>query len=273
MKRLATHAEALCRAVAPDLAGRPLYVVLHADLPAELRVANGPAGLTTRHLDLILKPTLERLGRWRGRGAAMIVDPTAIAEALAHRDWSSRRRAFAPAIMGVVLHELAHILDADLSGGPEPEPDLVVFAGLALAAELNGTTPPTNGPAATIPWQRHEWRFIHTALHLAHRAAATGTRMFATDVFDAAEYGLSPTLQYVKALGDEPERLAACDFATIRATPPPPAFADLWRADFLCWLSEVQPNDELSMTLAACGRRIFIPKVAQEAPERQGSLC
>ncbi|MCK6485903.1 MAG: hypothetical protein L6R00_17385 [Phycisphaerae bacterium] len=99
MKRLAAHAEALCRAVAPDVAGNPLYVVLQADLPPELRVANGPAGLTTRHLDLILRPTLERLRRWRGRGPAMIVDPTAISEALAHRDWSSRRRAFTPSCL------------------------------------------------------------------------------------------------------------------------------------------------------------------------------
>jgi hypothetical protein len=274
MKFLAAQAEALCRAVAPEVASGPLYIVLHADLPPELRVPNGPAGLTTRHLDLILRPTQERLGRWRGRGPAMIVDPTAISEAVAHRDWSSRRRAFAPAMLGVVLHELAHILDAELMNVTEPEPELVMFARLSLAAELNGVTAPTNGPAAPIPWQRHEWRFIRTALHLAHRATTVGTRVFATDVFDATEYGLSSTWQYVTALGDEPERLAACDFAAIQATPPPAAFAELWRADFLRWLSQAQPNDEITRTLAACGRRIFITMVAQEAPpERQGSLC
>lgn len=273
MKRIAAHAEALCRAVAPDVANGPLYVMLHADLPARLRFGDGPAGLTTRHLDLILRPTLERLGRWRGRGPAMIIDPTAVSEALAHRDWSSRRRAFAPAMLGVVLHELAHILDADLTSRPEPESDLVVFAGMALAAELNGTTAPTNGPSAPIPWRWHEWRFIRTAVHLAHRASTTETRILPTDVFDAAEYGLSSTWQYVTALGKEPARLAACHFATINATPPPAALAELWRADFLRWLSQTPMTDELSRTFAACERRVFIPKTAQDAPkERQGSL-
>jgi len=273
-RRLAAQAEALCRAVAPDVSGGPLYVVLHADSPPELRIADGPAGITTRHLDLILRPTLERLGRWRGRGPAMIVDPTAVSEALAHRDWSSRRRAFASAFFGIVLHELAHILDVGLIGGPEPKPDLVVFARLSLAAELNGTTSPTNGPNAPIPWRWHEWRFIRTALHLAHRASALWPGMLPTCVFDAADYGLTPTWSYVTALADEPARMAGCDFATILATPPPADFAALWRADFLRWLSQTPMTDEILRTLAACERRIFIPTVAQEAPrERQGSPC
>lgn len=274
MKRLAAEAEAMCRAVAPDVVDGPLYVVLHADLPTELRCGDGPAGCTTRHLDLILRPTLERLGRWRGRGPAMFVDPTAISESLAYRDWSSRRRAFMPIFLGTVLHELAHILDADLTSGPEPDPALVVFAGLALAAEMNGTNPPTNGPAAAIPWRWHEWRFIRTALHLAHRASVLGTGVLPTCVFDAADYGLSPTWSYVTALAGEPQRMAECDFATILATPPPADFAALWRADFLRWLSQTPMTDEVSMALAAGERRIFIPKTAQDAPpERQGSLC
>lgn len=54
MKRLAAQAEALCRVVAPDVARGSVNVALRSELPAELRMGEGPLGLTTRHLDLIL---------------------------------------------------------------------------------------------------------------------------------------------------------------------------------------------------------------------------
>jgi hypothetical protein len=276
MKRLTAEAEALCRAVAPDLARGPLYVLLRSELSAELRVGHGLLGLTTRHLDLILRPTLERLGRWCGRGPAMLIDPAALAAGSAHRDRSARWRAFKPAFLGIVLHELAHVLDADLTSGPEPDPDLVVFARLAFEAELKGTIEPTNGPGTAIPWRRHEWRFIRIALHWAHRATRVGVPLTPLDVFDAAEYGLSPTWEYAAALGDEPERMASLDFAAIRSAAVPAAFAGVWRRDLLRWLLPARSREQLSEALAACGRRIHIPKVARKAnhqTERQGSRC
>ncbi len=274
MRRLAAQAEALCRAVAPDVAGGPLYVIPHADLPSELRMSDGLEGFTTRYLDLILRPTLEQLGRWRGRGPAMVVNPEAIASDLAERGRPARRRCFAPTFLGDVLHELAHILDAGMIGEPEPPANLVTFAALALKAELDGVTAPTNGPSATIPWRCHEAAFIRIALHLAHRARAFGTWLQSEDVFDAVEYDLSPTRRYAEALGDEPARLAGCPFANIQAMPQPAAFAELWQADVLRWKSHTPATEELSRTLAACERHIFIPKAAQEAPEgRHGSLC
>lgn len=274
MRRLAAQAEALCRAVAPDVAGGPLYVIPHADLPSELRMSDGLEGFTTRYLDLILRPTLEQLGRWRGCGPAMVVNAAAIARGLAELGRPARRRCFAPTFLGDVLHELAHILDAGLIGEPEPPANLVAFAALALQAELNGVTAPTNDPSAPLPWRRHEAPFIRIALHLAHRARACGAWLQAEDVFDAIEYGLSSTWRYTQALGDEPARLAGCLLADIRTTPQPAAFAELWRADVLRWVSQAASPDELSETLAACERHIFIPKAAQEAPEgRYGSLC
>jgi len=274
VRRLAVQAEALCRAVAPDVAGGPLYVVLHADLPSELRMSDGLEGFTTRYLDLILRPTLERLGRWRGRGPAMVVNPAAIASDLAELGRPARRRCFARTFLGDVLHELAHIFDAGLIGGPEPPANLVTFAALALKAELDGVTAPTNGPSATIPWRRHEAPFIRLVLHLAHRARTCGTWLFAEDVFDAVEYGLSPTRRYAAALGDEPGRLAGSAFADIQATPLPTAFAELWQADVEHWKSQTAAAEELSETLAACERRILIPQGgAGSAARRQGSLC
>jgi len=158
---------------------------------------------------------------------------------------------------------LAHILDADLAAGAEPDPDLVVFSRLALEAELNGTTEPTNGPDTPIPWRRHEWRFIRIALHLAYRATRAGVPLTPLDVFDAAGYGLSPTWKYVAALGDEPERMASLDFTAIRVAPVPTAFAAVWRRDLLRWLLPAKSREQLSETLAACRRRIYIPTVAR----------
>lgn len=267
MRRLVAQAEALCRAVAPDVADGPLYVLLDAELPAELRAADGPAGYTTRHLDLILRPTLERRGRWRGRGPAMVVVPDALAAGLGHLTRPARRRGFIPEMLGTVLHELAHVLDLGPSRGPEPSANFIRFAALALEAELHGVTEPTNGPRSDVPWHRHEAAFIRTAVHLAYRARAQGVHMPPEDVFDATEYGLSPTRRYAAALGDEPARLAGCDFATIRATPPPVAFAELWQADVQRWKSQATPTDELSKTLAACERRNNTPGAAQEAPQ------
>ncbi len=274
MRRLAARAEALCRAVASDLAGGPVYVVLAADLPSDLRWPDRLEGLTTRHLDLILRPTLERLGRWRGRGPAMVLSPQAIAADLAELGRPARRRCFARTFLGDALHELAHILDAGLMGGPEPPAGLVTFAALALKAELHGVTAPTNGPGATIPWRRHEAPFIRLAVHLAHRARSCGAWLFAEDVFDAVEYGLSPTYRYSLALGDEPARLAGCPLADVRATPPPAALVELWQADVQRWKVEQAASPELSETPAACERHIPIPQGgAGRAARRQGSPC
>jgi hypothetical protein len=268
---LAARAEALAPSVAPDVAPGPFYVVLRPDLPAEYQGGEGGAlALTSRHLDLMLRPTLERQRRWRGRGPAILLDPVAVAADAGHRPRPSRRRVFPAVAMGIVLHELAHIID----GGPrddevEPDPGLIQFGRLTLAADLTGAEAPTNGPGATVPWRGHEWPFIRIAMHLAHRAAGLGAPVTPTDVFDARDYELSPTHRYVAALGDEPERLAGWSITTINNSSPPAALVALRRADVRAWKSRTEITDELSMTLAACGRRTYIPTAGQDAPAMQ----
>lgn len=268
MKRLASQAESLCRAVAPDLAGRPLYIVLPSVLK-DLRFADGPLGFTSGYLDLILRPELERLGRWRGRGPAIVIDPEAIASGRAEQFTLARRRHFQADAMGIVLHELAHIFDLGFGGlyadGPEPEPDpqFVEFARLVLVADGNGSVPPSNGPNAAVPWHRHESGLIRIALHLAHRATAAGILLYGSDIIDAADYGLSSTWAYAKALGDEPARLADWSFEAIRQTAPPSAFMALWQADVRRWYAE-QPTKSKSASPAACGRACLSPQHEQE---------
>ncbi len=230
MKRLCAEAERLCRAVAPDVAQGPLYIVLRSDLPPEYRSGDGPEGRTVRHLDLIMRPVLERLGRWSGRGPAMIIDPQRIAAGSMHRPRPSRRRVFRPSAMGVVLHELAHILNL----GPDdsnPPAGLILAGRRLLAIELSGLGVPTNGPGAAVPWRWHEWGFIRTVLHLRYRAELLGVKLSPTDVFIASDYELSSTWRYLSALGDEPARLTDHDFARISAISPPSVFVEQWEAD------------------------------------------
>lgn len=270
MNHLAPRAEALCRAVAPDVASGPFYVVLRPDLPPEYQGGDGGAlALTSRHLDLMLHPTLERQHRWHGRGPAILLDPVAIAADAAHRPRASRRRVFPAVAVGIVLHELAHVVASPALDEAEPDPGLIQFGRLSLAADLTGTEAPTNGPGAAVPWRGHEWPFIRIALHLTHRAAALGVDVTARDVFDARDYELSPTYQYIAALDDEPGRLAGNPITTINRAPPPAAFVALWEADVRAWMSQHRITHELSMTLAACGRRISIPTAARDATAMQ----
>jgi hypothetical protein len=257
---LAAQAEALARSVAPDVATGPLYVVLRPDLSPEYQGGDGgPLALTSRHLDLMLRPTLERQRRWRGRGPAILLDPVVIAAEAGHRVRPARRRVFPAVAAGVVLHELAHIVVAGPRDDAAPDPDLIQFGRLSLAADLTSIEAPTNGPGAAVPWRGHEWPFIRIALHLAHRAAVMCVAVTASDLFDARDYELSPTHRYIAALGDEPERLARQPPMAISQVPPPTAFVALWHADVRAWKSRHEFTDESSMTLAACGRRIFNP--------------
>jgi hypothetical protein len=236
---LAAQAEALARRVAPDVAHGPFYVVLRPDLPPEYQGGDGgPLALTSRHLDLMLRPTLERQRRWRGRGPAILLDPVAIAADAEHRVQPARRRVFPAVAMGLVPHELAHIIDFGPRGDAEPDPNLIQFGRLSLAADLTGVEAPTNGPGATVPWRGHEWSFIRIALHLAHRAAGLGVDVTASDVFDGRDYEMSPTHRYVAALGDELERLAGTPITTVGKMPPPDAFVALWEADVRGWVSQ-----------------------------------
>lgn len=278
MNDLAARAERLCRALAPDVAHGPFYVVLRPELPPEYQGGDGGAlALTSRHLDLMLRPTLERQRRWRGRGPAILLDPVAIAADAGHRVQPARRRVFPAVAMGLVLHELAHIIDL----GPrqdeaEPDPNLIQFGRLSLAADLTGIETPTNGPGAAVPWRGHELPFVRIALHLAHRAAAMGVTVTANDVFEARDYDLSPTQRYLAALGVEPALRASRSITNIYDVPPPAALLALWQADVRAWKSRHEITGESPMTFAACERRIHIPTVAQDAnhqTERNGIRC
>jgi hypothetical protein len=79
-------------------------------------------------------------------------------------------------------------------------------------------------------------------------------------VFDAATYGLSSSYQYLAALGDEPERLAARPITKIGRVPLPFAFTGLWDADVRAWMARHGNSDEVCAALATGDRRYLIPQ-------------
>lgn len=79
MKWPQIEVEALCRAGAPELARRPLYLVPVTDVYPNAGNGDGPDGCTMRRLDRMLRPTLppqpkprgtRRRGRFRWRDGA-----------------------------------------------------------------------------------------------------------------------------------------------------------------------------------------------------------
>lgn len=253
MRGLLAQAVALCRRVAPDLAGRPLYIMWRHMLPVEM-VGGELFGCTMRGLDAVLQPALERRQAWHGRGSAMLIDLHAIV-ADVRADFLSRatrRRYVRGNVLGVALHELAHIVvdfkaacDAEVCD-PEPAPSpRQVAAYCALLAGYD----PTKDP---VPWADHEADFIRVALHLAARAAHPPIGVVDT----ACAYGWSPTSAYVLALGDEPARMQQWPLTRVLATAPPPEFVALWRSDLQARRHRVETElNKLRSALARCERQ------------------
>lgn len=107
----------------------------------------------------MLRPTLERQRRWRGRGPAILLDAAEIAAHSGRRIRIARQRAFLVVATGVVLHELAHIFNASPRDDAEPDAGFVQFGRLVLAADLTGKIDATNGPDASLPWHGHDASF------------------------------------------------------------------------------------------------------------------
>jgi hypothetical protein len=68
---------------------------------------------------------------------------------------------------------------------------------------------------------------------------------------------LTNYLTYRNALGDEPERLAAESFETIRSTAPPVEFVRLWRRDVKEWFSSITEPTAEATTEVVQGLRLF----------------
>lgn len=195
-----------------DLAGREVYFVSDVEAGPSFHVP-GAAAWVGVGLDQRLQPRLEELGLWQGPGDVVVVQA----------GWSQQS---ADGELGTLVHELAHAIQF--------REETLSPAEVAAFREVDqrrndqarrGETVRFSAPS--VPWELHEADWIRAALHPARRA---GVPEFLIG-FAGPRYGLSGGEEYIKALGDEPQRLAGLPVAEILKTPAPAAFDDLFAAD------------------------------------------
>jgi len=224
---LCAQAEALCQKIAPrDLAGLPVYVVPQSALLADLGTAEACDGYTTPSLDLYLRDVIGLA--WPGRGPCMVINDLVLLDE-APDDLETY-------FLATVLHELAHVFErpALYRERPDAGPARLMFEALLLA-QIVAEPPSSEEGRASLP--HHGQRFIRAALHLRHRAEASGVCIAAAPICPNRDYGLSHANAYYAALGDEPVRLADARIRDVLASPPPEEFSRLWADDLAHWLS------------------------------------
>jgi hypothetical protein len=246
LDELRGEAEWLCRKVAGrDLWGVPLYIRFQSELPT----ARGRHlhGCTGPNLDLLFRPHVGRRN-WFGRGPAMLICDVAKADGLrksaapvyaAHpgdTDLTDRAVAslFRRAVLQTAVHELAHVANGTR---PDPKRRAKPAEVEALAKWIDRVIrrPASGDVPDAPPFESHGGPWVRLALHFAHRARAAGVPLCPDRVAKCDQYGLSPTADYLAALGDEPDRLAGLGMNELAATRAPAAFSALWAGDWCRW--------------------------------------
>jgi hypothetical protein len=233
---LRQRVEAICRAAAPaDLpVSQPFYVIWASEIPS-LSKSGSLWGLQLRSLDLLARPYIE--ARWRGRGAAILINDSAIARDVAkHRPMNptAAETFFAGNAIAVGLHELAHAAEAGfVRADPTPMPVLAIASeAVHQAVALSEAGP------AEVEYDRltHRPEWIRASLHIFERVYAAGLWPLAIlpvphAIADAVDYGFSDTGCYEKAIGDEPAQRAYESLTAIIYSPAPVAFEALVKSD------------------------------------------
>lgn len=218
-------AAALCRRLAPDLEGIPVYVAVWSRLPEDRRGGRRfSAGYTYGGLAGGLRDLIGR--EWAGHGFGMVVN-----DANCDGTHPEDRRDY---FSSIVVHELAHWLEdptnwlSEIQYGATVETERQITAAKAIAAmQTDRTTLPRYFDA-----DKHGPRFIRTAVHLYHRAGSHRSQLFPRHVlagYQRPRWSGAPAFE--ATLRDELTRMAGRSFAEIHATEPPPAFLALCEHD------------------------------------------
>ncbi len=219
--------ENIIEALAPELAG--CYVLIGNNTPAagiRSELEGRILGVFRRDLASIGRPELESTNRWRGIRSAIWINIAAIREANKALPPAERRLFDWATILGVLLHESGHVLDAGCVTVEPPEKDLTELRSSFdkwVMAPLKRRTDP--------PWFLHEKSWIRCSIHLAYRGRRRLLPVPAIGVVDTVRYGLSSVEKYESALGNEPSTMMNLPFKTILSTAPPAAFIELWKKD------------------------------------------
>jgi hypothetical protein len=222
MPELRLAAEALCRAVAGELAGVPLYLLLQSELPAELGGDSVCGAFTQPALCWHVR---RHLGDgWRGPGPTVVFNDRKITQEHAP-DF------VAVAFLGYAIHELGHVLAGDwlpwirFSRKPNRKEAAQLAEVIGEASTIDAALLMADG--RRTHFLNHDGPWIRTVCHLRYRAEAfAGIRIPASRLFRF--HNLFRPETYELSLSDEPARMARVSIADVLAAPMPDHFAALW---------------------------------------------
>ena len=162
----------LCRAIVPDLAGRPLYVLWRRELTEGISRNGVTDGCTSTQLDLIARPAIG--DKWAGRGPAILLNDQSLWRLAAQRTkkypggTASARIHFAECVCpAVALHELGHVCESGFDRPEVTRPDRYAEKLLPEFRNFLATTKPTRLEKTDL---HHGAAWIRCTLHLHHRA-------------------------------------------------------------------------------------------------------
>jgi hypothetical protein len=132
-------------------------------------------------------------------------------------------------VLGLVLHEAAHVLPAE---PPIPDRNDETKEIYAVQLKMLSQSPQLASNAELRPWRDHDHKFVRRVLHLKYRAEQRGLNVPWKSLFSAGpNYGLSPLADYAAELATEPQRCTRMSFKAIEAEAPPPGFLRLFARD------------------------------------------
>jgi hypothetical protein len=219
-----SHCRNLARQVAPELfARRPCYIVCSSifdGLPAMPESCLGVCfdGRTTFY------DFRERIPGWTKPGPVVILFGDAIAA-------SVLPEYFQDAVLGVLLHELAHALPVRSDIPEHDHADLFDVPlvrerqqGWRLAADA---LPDPEVEAVDNP---HNMQFVRIAVHLLGRAQLRGWQISSFGLFGPDLWFLSQPPHFLLPLMKEIVDCQHDPFSSIVATAPPREFSDMWES-------------------------------------------
>jgi hypothetical protein len=213
------RAEALIRAIDP-LMTLPVYIIDAKDVDDERLLSSGWIACTGMLMDLQLRPTLERLKQWRGRGFGMIIHPELLPSGFRF-------------VAGCVLHEYSHFIeDYNEARYSKPIPRWSK-AEARKADEFNSAvanfiaTSALPAQAELPRWSGHGIDFVRIASHLAYRA---------NRIFESIKPKHLRSVSPYHPFGSEDQALEACSeeldcelpLIELLRTPPPSALVRYW---------------------------------------------
>jgi hypothetical protein len=230
----AAAAEALLRAIAPDLVGCNIYIVSGRTTWRGSKHCDGwthPCG------DLLLRAQIG--AGWMGRGVTFVVN--------------DEKSAFVHDWVGVAVHELAHWAEYPIIEDVELPDDAEVWLGQARdRIQARQARELVDANFSAVEWaefvrhqlQSHGPAFVRTAGHLYFRARRLGIEIDPGAVL--CRYpGRAAAKDYFAALADEAHQLRDLPIAEVLQADFPRAFAEL--------IAEDLARDQV--TLAELGKR------------------